>query len=97
MSPRSWISVWGTPVRASERPFGIVSETLARRYWQGKDAIGQRLKPNLPDAPWYAVVGVAAAVHHWSAEIDAENEATQNPLKPEFVFPDVQNFQEKIP
>ena len=60
---------------ASSIPVVIVSETLARRYWPGKDAIGQRLKPNLPDAPWYAVVGVAAAVHHWSAEIDAENEA----------------------
>ena len=31
-----------------------------------------------------------------SDQNDAENEAEENPLKPKFVFPDVQNFQEKI-
>jgi putative ABC transport system permease protein len=43
----------------------IVNETLARRYWQGANALGQRirLEGDNPDTPPFAVVGVVRDVH----------------------------------
>ncbi len=46
----------------------IVNETLARRLWNGRSPIGQRLRPNLSasmgtaDNPWHTVIGVAGDV-----------------------------------
>jgi predicted permease len=46
----------------------IVNETLARRLWNGRNPIGQRLRPNLSasmgtaDNPWHTVIGVAGDV-----------------------------------
>ena len=46
----------------------IVNETLARRLWNGRDPIGQRLRPNLGSSigtsenPWHTVIGVAKDV-----------------------------------
>jgi putative ABC transport system permease protein len=46
----------------------IVSEAVARRYWPGREAVGQRLKIPLLDSPyhdtWLTVVGVAADVRY---------------------------------
>jgi putative ABC transport system permease protein len=42
----------------------IVSKSLAQRYWPNTDPIGHHLRPNIADAPWYTVVGVAADVRH---------------------------------
>jgi putative ABC transport system permease protein len=50
----------------------IVSESLARRYWPGKSAIGKRLKPNVAGGPWCVVVGVAADVRHWGTDVVIE-------------------------
>jgi putative ABC transport system permease protein len=40
----------------------VVSESLARRYWSGQDAVGKRLKIPLPGTPyndqWLSIVGV---------------------------------------
>jgi putative ABC transport system permease protein len=49
---------------AASQPVVIVSESLAERNWPGIDPIGHHLRPNIADAPWYTVVGVAADVRH---------------------------------
>jgi putative ABC transport system permease protein len=50
----------------------VVSESLAKLYWPGQSALGKRLKPAMPGGEWYVVVGVAADVHHWAADVDIE-------------------------
>jgi putative ABC transport system permease protein len=50
----------------------IVSEMLAHRYWPNEDPIGKRLKPEIPNAPYYTVVGEAADVRHWSLDVELE-------------------------
>jgi putative ABC transport system permease protein len=49
---------------AAAQPVVVVSESLAKRYWPDADPIGHHLRPNIADAPWYRVVGVAADVRH---------------------------------
>jgi putative ABC transport system permease protein len=52
----------------SEGRVVVVNETLANRLWQGRDPIGQRLRPSLNTSlgtaanPWHTVVGVAKNV-----------------------------------
>lgn len=48
--------------RVDSPPVAIVNEAFARRFWPGKDPIGQRLKHGRLDnpRPWYTVVGVVA-------------------------------------
>jgi putative ABC transport system permease protein len=45
----------------------LASESLARRFWPGEDAVGRRLKQGGPDAPnpWLTVVGVVADVRQY--------------------------------
>jgi putative ABC transport system permease protein len=50
----------------------VVSQSLAKLYWPNEDAIGKRLKPEMPGGDWCVVVGVAADVHHWAADVDVE-------------------------
>ena len=57
---------------ANSQPVVIVSQSLAERYWPKQDPIGHSLKPNIKDAPWYTVVGVAADVRHWALDVDVE-------------------------
>ena len=54
--------------RASSLRVAIVSESLARKYWPGENAIGKRLKPDVAGGSWCVVVGVAADVRHWGAD-----------------------------
>jgi putative ABC transport system permease protein len=56
----------------NSQPMVIVSQSLAERYWPGQDAVGHSLRPNIADAPWYTVVGVAADVRHWALDVDVE-------------------------
>ena len=63
---------FGDSDSANSQPVVIVSETLAQRYWPGKDPVGRSLKPNIADAPWYRVVGVAADVRHWAQDVGTE-------------------------
>src|SRR5262249_21655817 len=37
----------------------LVNESFARRYWPGRDPIGQRVGVEGPGGPWLTVVGVA--------------------------------------
>ena len=46
------------------QPVAIVNETLARKFWPGRDPVGQRLRPAIPGTPWFTVVGVVADVKH---------------------------------
>lgn len=50
----------------------VVSEMLAKRYWPNEDPIGKRLKPEIPNAPFYTVVGEAADVRHWGLDVELE-------------------------
>jgi putative ABC transport system permease protein len=50
----------------------IVSESLARLYWPNENALGKRLKPQMPGGDWHTVVGIAGDVHHWSADVALE-------------------------
>ena len=50
----------------------IVSESLAKKYWPGESAVGKRIKPSFAGSQWCAVVGVAADVRHWGADVDIE-------------------------
>src|SRR5581483_6190273 len=53
-------------------PVAIVSESLARRYWPGENAIGKRIKPRFKGSSWCVVVGVADDVRHWGADVAVE-------------------------
>ena len=59
---------------ASPGRFVIVNETLANRIWQGRNPIGQRLRPNLSaaigfgDNAWHTVIGVAKDVKQGGIE-----------------------------
>src|SRR4029077_6901721 len=50
----------------------MVSQSLAKLYWPNENALGKRLKPEMPGGDWCVVVGVAADVHHWAADVDIE-------------------------
>jgi len=47
----------------------VVSQSLAKLYWPGQNAMGKRLKPEMPGGEWSTVVGVAADVRHWAADV----------------------------
>jgi macrolide transport system ATP-binding/permease protein len=61
-------------------PVAIVNETMAAKYWPGKNAIGQRLKVK---DKWMEVVGIAK---------DAKYERMLEAPKPFFYVPVRQNF-----
>jgi putative ABC transport system permease protein len=50
----------------------IVSETAARRYWPGEDAVGKRLSVGTPESPddWLTVVGVTKDVRQFQLDAD---------------------------
>jgi predicted permease len=51
----------------------IVNETLARRFWPGREALGQRLAL-APGEPWRSVVGVVGDVRQMGASEPVEAE-----------------------
>jgi putative ABC transport system permease protein len=44
----------------------IISESLARKYWPGRDPVGQRIRISLTE-PWTIIVGVAGDVRAWAS------------------------------
>ncbi len=60
----------------------IVNETLARRFWPGRDPVGQRMRLGGPieRSPWREVVGVVEDVRH---ELNL-------PITPDFYLPHAQ-------
>ena len=54
---------------ASSPKVAIVSESLAKLYWPKENAMGKRLRPELPGGEWCTVVGITADVRHWAADV----------------------------
>ncbi|HTZ97568.1 MAG TPA: ABC transporter permease [Terriglobales bacterium] len=54
---------------AASPKVAIVSQSLAKLYWPNENALGKRLKPEMPGGEWCTVVGVASDVRHWAADI----------------------------
>lgn len=54
---------------AASPKVAIVSQSLAKLYWPNENALGKRLKPEMPGGEWCTVVGVAGDVRHWAADI----------------------------
>ncbi len=52
----------------------IVNETMARRYWPGRSAIGGRVRLRLPEQEWREVIGVVADVKHWGLDASVNPE-----------------------
>ncbi len=68
-------------------PSVVVSESLARGAFRGRDPIGQRVHVGRPDLPWYTVVGVVGDVKQTSLETEAAEAAYVIPR--EWYFADV--------
>jgi len=45
-------------------PVALVNQTMAARYWEGRDAIGGRFKTGGANTPWITVVGIVGDVRH---------------------------------
>lgn len=67
--------VGGREFEPSDRPgapeVAMVSETLARRYWPGGDAIGHRVKRSATAKEWATIVGVVADTRDAGLGFDA--------------------------
>jgi putative ABC transport system permease protein len=55
------------------QPVAIINETMARRYWPGKDPIGRKFRFDDPNfkSPWFNVVGVVGDVRQEGLEKSA--------------------------
>jgi len=61
-------------------PVAVINETMARRYWPGASAIGQRVRFTDQEM-WREVVGIVGDVKHWGLEA---------PVNPEIYMPTTQ-------
>jgi putative ABC transport system permease protein len=75
---------FGDQDRADTAPVVLVNQTLARRFWPGAAAVGQRIRAGGGDSqePWLTVVGVIG---------DARQASLTEPVRPEILFPYTQN------
>jgi putative ABC transport system permease protein len=62
---------------AAGQPVALVNEAFARRYWPGREALGQRLRRRT-DEPWATVIGVVG---------DAKDAALWAPAEPHVYWP----------
>jgi putative ABC transport system permease protein len=60
----------------------VVNETMAKKLWPGKDAIGGTVKMLSPDAPWATVVGIVK---------DVRSEGYVSDVPPTMYFPHAQS------
>jgi putative ABC transport system permease protein len=58
-------------------PVVIISETAARQFWPGEDALGKRIKMGGFDSeePWLSVVGIVKDVRQFELDIDPKPQA----------------------
>jgi putative ABC transport system permease protein len=62
-----------TTDNATSPRVAVVNEELAKRYWPGKDPVGQRFRIDGRSGPWVNVVGVAKTIKYlWIAEAPTE-------------------------
>jgi putative ABC transport system permease protein len=60
----------GPADRADSMPVVVVNETMARRYWSGRSALGRRIRVGADGRrPWLTVVGVVADAKHNGVDI----------------------------
>jgi putative ABC transport system permease protein len=64
----------------------VVSESVAKKFWPGQNAIGKRLRNAEGNFPWITVVGVARDAHHGQRFdlTDAAAGILPNGLKPQY-------------
>jgi predicted permease len=56
-------------------PVVVINEALARRFYEGRSALGRRLRPPFgPDVPWFTIVGVARDVKQGGLDAPAGTE-----------------------
>jgi putative ABC transport system permease protein len=58
---------------AQTTPVAVISESLARRYFPGENALGKHIKVGKPDSerPWMTVVGIVNDIHYmWIVKDD---------------------------
>jgi putative ABC transport system permease protein len=75
-----YLETMGIPLRSGRRlderdtagavPAVVISESLARRQFPGRDPLGQRVHIGPTDRPWYTVVGVVGDVKQTSLAAD---------------------------
>jgi predicted permease len=58
----------------SEGGVAVVNETMANTYWEGRNPIGQRLRPATTQ-PWFTVIGVAGDVKQTGVDQPVGGEA----------------------
>ena len=59
-------------------PAVMINQTMAKTFWPGQSAVGKRIRPGDPKAPWFTVVGVLA---------DIKNAGTDKPTGTELFLP----------
>ncbi|MFL6212365.1 MAG: ABC transporter permease [Blastocatellia bacterium] len=64
-------------------PVVVISEGLARRYYDGQDPLGKRLRIDNDGAPWATIVGVVKDIKHSGLDTDP---------RPQLYFP----YQQKL-
>jgi putative ABC transport system permease protein len=50
---------------AQSQPVAIIGEAVARKYWPGRDSVGQRIRFGA-EQPWTVIVGVVGDVRAWA-------------------------------
>lgn len=50
--------------RLETEPVALINETMAAKFWAGRDPIGGRFKSGAPETPWITVVGIVGDVRH---------------------------------
>jgi putative ABC transport system permease protein len=59
----------GRPLSAADGPEAqpaiVISESVARHYWPGGDAIGARIRTRKGDSRWLTIVGVSGDLRDW--------------------------------
>jgi predicted permease len=59
--------LFGPEDRAEAPGVAVINQTMARRYWKGRDPLGTRITrddPRDPAARWYTIVGIVGDVRH---------------------------------
>lgn len=80
----AYVTAMGIPLRLGrtfttqddERaaPVALVNEAFARRYFAGRNPLGERISVGGPQGPWRTVVGVVADVRHRALATEARPE-----------------------